>query len=160
MEADKATAQRIFRVVGVNDDQDTCSHCGKTGLKSVVWLQNIQEQVEFPVGSSCAAKMLGWTEKSAEGQRNRALREANATMLAAAEAHAASLPCPTEITMEPLPVEGTSKAHLGDASIWLLFGNAGLVQDAAELLRRLQANWKANRVREFMAVHTRKGFIR
>ena len=52
-----------YRLLGVNQDQDTCSHCGKQNLKKVVWLQAIdQDGSEVggpePVGANCAARML------------------------------------------------------------------------------------------------------
>jgi hypothetical protein len=36
MSCSGSVAARI-RIRGINDVHDTCSHCGKTGLKRVVW---------------------------------------------------------------------------------------------------------------------------
>ena len=52
-----------YTVHGTNDDHDTCSHCGKSGLKRVVWLSyndvegNSMGNPE-PVGTSCAARLM------------------------------------------------------------------------------------------------------
>lgn len=54
-----------FRIMGCNDDFDTCDCCGKTGLKRVVMLAPVDpdgnlEGDPSPYGTSCAAKLLGY----------------------------------------------------------------------------------------------------
>lgn len=52
-----------YKIVAVNDDECTCAHCGKTNLKQVAWLVELDEDrsdignVPFPVGTTCAAKL-------------------------------------------------------------------------------------------------------
>jgi len=59
-----ATASR-FVIKGINDEQDSCSCCGKTGLKRVVWIEDTQTgDINF-FGTSCAtnpAKCFGVTK--------------------------------------------------------------------------------------------------
>lgn len=69
-----------YKVLGVNDDCDTCSHCGRTGLKLVVWLAAEGCDAE-PVGRDCAARLLRTTavrvQRAAEtADRERAAAEA------------------------------------------------------------------------------------
>lgn len=52
-----------YRLIGVNDEQDWCCLCGKTGLKRVYWLDRVDAdgtQVGAPshYGSECAAQLL------------------------------------------------------------------------------------------------------
>lgn len=55
-----------FKLIGTNDEADTCCCCGKSGLKRVVWLVpldvdgNPEGEAEH-YGTSCAARMLGWS---------------------------------------------------------------------------------------------------
>lgn len=64
---------------GINDDQDTCSKCGKTGLKRVYWLAAVDadgvDHEPAPYGSDCAARLL-WPGKPAttKTKRENALR--------------------------------------------------------------------------------------
>ena len=53
-----------YKFKGCNDDTDTCDLCGKTGLKKVVWLVEVDENGEemsspAPYETCCAAKLLG-----------------------------------------------------------------------------------------------------
>lgn len=55
-----------FALKAINDDYDTCSCCGRDHLKRVAWLVEKGEDGDvlsdpFPVGTTCAAKMLSWT---------------------------------------------------------------------------------------------------
>jgi len=51
-----------YKIKGINNDTDTCSCCGKTGLKRVVWLEEIDGTADpAPYGTSCAARLLGMT---------------------------------------------------------------------------------------------------
>lgn len=57
---------RRLKVLGVNDDTDTCEVCGKTGLKRVVWLERLDadgngESGPFAAGVDCAGKLLAWS---------------------------------------------------------------------------------------------------
>ena len=57
--------QAKFRVLGTNDDASDCLCCGRQGLKSVVWLQPLDEDGEedgAPVhfGRVCGARAAGW----------------------------------------------------------------------------------------------------
>lgn len=45
-----------YKIVGISDDQDTCECCGKTGLKRVVYLENLDTQCVMAYGTTCAAK--------------------------------------------------------------------------------------------------------
>jgi len=67
-----------LRIVGINDDFDTCLCCGKTGLKKVVWIADVSDPFAEakPYGCVCAGYVLGWG-KLAEGKaRARAELEA------------------------------------------------------------------------------------
>lgn len=44
-----------FKVLGVNDDQDSCECCGKQGLKKVVWIENTETGSIQHFGVVCAA---------------------------------------------------------------------------------------------------------
>jgi len=46
------------RCVAVNDECDTCSHCGKRGLKRVAWLLHEGETEAVPYGTTCAAHLM------------------------------------------------------------------------------------------------------
>lgn len=54
-----------FKLVGTNDDANSCCCCGREGLKRVMWLVpldcdgNPEGEAEH-FGTSCAARMLGW----------------------------------------------------------------------------------------------------
>jgi hypothetical protein len=51
-----------FVVKGVNDEQNFCSCCGKSGLKRVVWIQDTETGVVSHFGTTCAespAKAFG-----------------------------------------------------------------------------------------------------
>ena len=55
-----ATAQYIIK--GTNEDEDTCSHCGRTNLKRVTWLAVLDadgnEQQVAHYGVDCAARLI------------------------------------------------------------------------------------------------------
>lgn len=51
-----------YRILGTNQDQDSCECCGKTGLKKVVWLSELDADGNttgkpLAVGCNCAAKL-------------------------------------------------------------------------------------------------------
>lgn len=43
-----------FKVLGVNDDRDTCECCGKSNLKKVVWVENTETSEVKHFGVNCA----------------------------------------------------------------------------------------------------------
>jgi hypothetical protein len=45
-----------FKVLGVNDDQNFCECCGKTGLKRVVWVEDTETGDIKHFGTTCAIK--------------------------------------------------------------------------------------------------------
>jgi hypothetical protein len=50
-----------FKIVAVNNDTDTCSCCGRTGLKRVAWVAQTIEGIEHdpaPFGTTCAANAV------------------------------------------------------------------------------------------------------
>lgn len=51
-----------YALKGINDDETTCSQCGRVELKRVMWLVKLDadggEGDAFPVGVICGAKML------------------------------------------------------------------------------------------------------
>lgn len=56
-------AEQSYKVMGINDDEDYCSCCGKEGLKRVVWIAPMDtdgnvEGEAAPYGTTCAAYML------------------------------------------------------------------------------------------------------
>ena len=55
-----------YALKGINDDAADCTCCGKPHLKRVLWIVELdQDGAElsdpFPCGSTCGAKMLGYT---------------------------------------------------------------------------------------------------
>jgi len=64
------TTTTAYKVMGVNNDHDTCSCCGRTGLKRVVWLARVDVDgfvgTPEPVGTSCAAMLLRCTTTKVE----------------------------------------------------------------------------------------------
>ena len=53
-----------YRLKAVNSDHDTCSVCGKTDLKKVMWLSELGNDNNdfldpFPAGTTCGARLLG-----------------------------------------------------------------------------------------------------
>jgi hypothetical protein len=51
-----------YKVKGINDEQDTCMCCGKTGLKRVVWIEDTDTGDINHFGTTCAkspAKAIG-----------------------------------------------------------------------------------------------------
>lgn len=69
-----------FRIKGVNDDRDTCDCCGKTGLKKVVWIEDLETQEIRAFGTSCATsptKAFGLTSEIKKATRVYAKEQAN-----------------------------------------------------------------------------------
>ena len=78
-----------FRIVGVNDDQTTCLLCGREELKRVVWLVALDadgnpEGTPGHYGTSCAARMLGWSHATSAATKRKVevegIRAAEATI--------------------------------------------------------------------------------
>jgi hypothetical protein len=44
------------KILGINDDRDFCQCCGKTGLRRVVWIENIETGTVRHFGTYCAGK--------------------------------------------------------------------------------------------------------
>lgn len=68
-----------YRVLGTNDDASECLCCGRQGLKSVVWMQPLDEDGEEdgePVhfGRVCGARAAGWGYGSDAGRIDRRIR--------------------------------------------------------------------------------------
>jgi hypothetical protein len=58
---------RKYALKGTNSDTETCEKCGKTGLKSVMWLVELDEDgnetaAVTPFGTTCGAKALGFND--------------------------------------------------------------------------------------------------
>lgn len=56
-----------FRISAINDEADVCGVCGKSGLKRVVWLYDLDKDEtpadSVPVGRDCAAILLGYGKR-------------------------------------------------------------------------------------------------
>ncbi len=57
-----------MRVLGVNDDRDSCDCCGRKGLKKVVWLETAAGEI-VAYGTGCAARALGLEGTLAEQRK-------------------------------------------------------------------------------------------
>jgi len=51
-----------MKLLGINDDADTCGLCGKTHLKRVMWIEDDEGNVD-QYGTTCGAKKLGLNGK-------------------------------------------------------------------------------------------------
>lgn len=79
----KTAVYQRFVIKGINDDQGSCSCCGKTGLKRVVWIQDNDSGDINHFGTTCAlnpAKCFGITKADV----NAALRAFDAAQKAEA----------------------------------------------------------------------------
>ena len=70
-----------MKIVGINDEMDSCEVCGKTGLKRVVWIDDGEGNVVH-VGTSCAARMLGNDAKSQKNAEKKWIDDNNAAAAA------------------------------------------------------------------------------
>lgn len=70
-----------YTIKGINDEEDTCSCCGKTGLKRVVWLAAVsvdgEESEPMPLGTSCAAKKMYGKSIGKAKDENKLVAEMN-----------------------------------------------------------------------------------
>ena len=106
-----------FKVKGINDDCDDCECCGKTGLKRVVWIENVETGDIQHFGTSCAtnpAKAFNLKREIAKAVRDfdtAAKAEKQAQRNAAITA-ACKLACETftgamrQGRFNPIPVDG------------------------------------------------------
>lgn len=64
--------QRNYRIKGVNDEQDTCDECGKTGLRRTVILSILDDEGnddgECRVGVDCASRMMRTTQTKVKNE--------------------------------------------------------------------------------------------
>lgn len=77
------TVSHKYRCVGVNDEADTCSQCGRTGLRRVAWLVPLLDGAAdgevAPFGTTCAAHLLRGRVGRKPGRR-QATRELDAAL--------------------------------------------------------------------------------
>jgi hypothetical protein len=54
-----------YRIAAINDECETCSRCGKTGLKRVAWVFSEEDGPgsAAPVGLDCTAILLGYGKR-------------------------------------------------------------------------------------------------
>ena len=52
-----------YKILGFNDDQCECDVCGKQELKGTYAIEDLASGEIFRAGSTCGAKMAGWTTK-------------------------------------------------------------------------------------------------
>lgn len=79
-----------YKLLGVNDDKDFCSCCGKQGLKRVVWMEDNRTGEVNHFGTHCAALLLlpnGVKSGKANVVENAALIELRKIVDSAAEKH-------------------------------------------------------------------------
>lgn len=63
MKTAEYTTEKKYRILGFNDDQCSCDVCGKQELKGTYAMEDLSTGEIFRAGSSCGAKMAGWTSK-------------------------------------------------------------------------------------------------
>lgn len=65
-----------IKVLAINDEVDTCSRCGKSGLKRVAWLYECEAgpATAAPVGLDCAAVLMGFGKRTKAGVPARAVQ--------------------------------------------------------------------------------------
>lgn len=62
-----------FKLLGINDEQDSCCCCGKVGLKRVVWIEDTETGDIRHFGTSCAespTKAFGLKSEIRKGVRD------------------------------------------------------------------------------------------
>lgn len=69
-----------WHLIGINDDTDTCSQCGRKGLKRVYWMEYVDSEgvtttEPTPFGSECAARKLS-IQTHSKARTENALRAA------------------------------------------------------------------------------------
>src|SRR4051812_26213550 len=67
-----ATVRKVYRVHGTTDDVATCDLCGREDLKSTVIMIELDEAGNeldaVYMGTDCAAKAAGWTQKDVKAK--------------------------------------------------------------------------------------------
>lgn len=58
----------LFSFLGTTEEVTTCSHCGRTRLKMTVVLTDNTTQELVYLGTTCAARALGWIAKRVKGR--------------------------------------------------------------------------------------------
>ena len=144
----------IYKVVGITDDVTTCEHCGKKNLKKTVVLRDRESGDEIFVGTSCAAMMLGWTERSPVAQYNRAYAEvmkARDEVMQRAVVQASTLMPTVDATLKLLDNYGRFQIFLDDVSIRRFALNGSLNPSTSELASWAEdalAAWRKKRAEE------------
>lgn len=54
---------RAYKILGFNADVCECDVCGKSELKGTYAMEDLETGEIFRAGSTCGAKMAGWTTK-------------------------------------------------------------------------------------------------
>lgn len=104
-----------YRCVGVNDEADACSHCGKTGLKRVAWLLDTEGADEAaPYGTTCAAYMLLGRKVSRARSETVVFRAAAESL----EAKARDLAQPIRSAMDSATVPAPVLLRSKDGHAW------------------------------------------
>jgi hypothetical protein len=55
--------ERKYKILGFNDDQTSCDVCGHPELRGTYAMEDTETGVLFRAGSTCGAKMAGWSIK-------------------------------------------------------------------------------------------------
>jgi hypothetical protein len=114
-----------YRIKGVNGDEDTCSLCGKRGLKRVVWLAEVDddghEGEAAHYGTDCAGLLLHGAKTAGNTK----------TVL-------------TQATMIETARNWLAKGHSPDVvckGIWNRYGYGGEVRDGVVCFYLGKKNW-------------------
>lgn len=53
------------KIAAINDEVETCSLCGRTGLKRVAWVYRLEDgpHTAVPLGLDCASTVLGYVKR-------------------------------------------------------------------------------------------------
>ena len=109
-----------YRILGIDDSQDTCDCCGKTGLQRVVRLANGDaDPVAF--GTSCAAMAM-------RGDKKHSSR-----MSVASEAGMISM-------AKKCLSKGFTPKQVGEQIVWSMFAYGSKVRDG-KLYYRVNNEW-------------------
>ncbi len=121
--ATEPTAPR-YRYLATNDDESSCSCCGRTGLKRVVWLAELDEdgnEVDdgLSYGTTCAAHLL---LRRHPAERKPKLSEAEKIIKAAAiETRRAAMHKAMELQAPPIEIVvnkyNVRMVHRGDVKV-------------------------------------------
>lgn len=70
----------MYKIVGINSEVETCEHCGKTGLKKVVWLDELDQEGNLTgnvraFGVNCAAYALLGNKNRTPSQNEKYILE-------------------------------------------------------------------------------------